>query len=902
MSDTVFHRGLLVEPDNCSNCYLKRVCERVPSEGNPHASIALVGMGPGWEEAQQHKPFIGRSGQLLDVLLQEAGLSRSDIWICNCALGMPRAFRARAGGMISKAKVEKHSIQACRGRLLKELAIVKPRVVVAIGALPMEALTDDRHGMTRLVGSLNPLTRDAGFDAIVVPSFHPAHLLRGEQRFFPVVVSCLEKAKKLAHENPKPLGDLFVVDPCSATIDADLDKLDALVDDILRTGEDIAVDVETTDATPRDCALTVVGFGSLTRRLGVAITVRVWSQDLQRFVLGWSPQQWRRVNRIISRLLGGRNTKIYHNYGFDVTVLERFYIIGGRVRDTLILHHLAWPDVLHGLDFVAQNYLHIPPWKYIFRQGEKNATNDHRALLIYNAQDALYTALLLPLLEAEALARGNLHIEDHQLACADLARRAHLRGLPVDLQQWQQIYDAHAAVRDKCLSDMRAAIVADPDALASFTESMKRKRYARAIAAGKVVELKDVQPLSSAGMDPALKVSYALTGKLDALSWNPNSNDHGSWFLYEWLKLVPTRFTTGGAEKDPNKQVPSASYKGVLVYMQNQLVHSYVKRAEEEAVLRRLNEIRNKVDDDGFARPHWNTTSMKGTRWVSKFNAQNLDKTLKKLFVAPDGWSFVAADAGQIEYRIAAFLAGIAELLKLFNAPPYDENHPDEKWKKFSKDYDAHSLIAEEVFQDLFRNGPTELKSALRTMVKRVVYALFYGAFPEKIYTTILEDHRVPSEFRRIVSLEYIERIHSGFTAQFPEWPRWADQETVNVRFLGQQVFPPFNRVRAWSMPWMVEETKIRNTPIQLAAGDIVNKMFVAMDVEVRARALRAVFVLHGHDACTWLVHDDDVPALIELVNRHFDTWLHRHDDRLNRDFKVHITGQAKAGKSLADV
>lgn len=1075
------------------------------------------------EEIEQ-KLFVGRSGQLLNQILTAAGLRREDIWLTNAALAMPRPMRVRGGGIIPKTKVEKQSIAACRSRLLRELAVVQPEVVVAIGAQPMEALCDDVHGMTRLVGSLIPITRDAGFEAIVIPSFHPAHLLRGEQRFFPVVVSALKKAKRLATAPPAQLGNLFIIDPVSATIDRDLDQLDALVDDVLRSGEDIAVDVETTDATPLDCDLTVVGFGSLTRKLGVAITVRTWVPELGRFMVAWTTTQWRRVNAIIAKLLAGANTKIYHNYGFDVSVLERFYVIGGAVRDTMILHHLAWPDVLHGLDFVVQYYLDVPPWKYYFRKGEERRTGTHRDLLIYNAQDSLYTALVFPHVLHDATERGNLHIEEHQLAMADMARRAHLRGLPVDLQRWDSIYAEHLAKRDAALAILRNAISTTPEALESFTNSMKKRRYARATAGGKVCDEAEMLPLSESGLSKERKAELRQGKLLTVEDWNPNSGDHGSWYLYELLRLVPTKFTKGGAEKDETKKVASASYKGVLVYMADPRVKAYVDRAEEEAIIRRLNEIRNKihprtkrlhphwncydaatevltdqgflpiayvvrnlerllvaqfdpnsdeisfvrgtdpiettstemvsietvqvslrvtpnhrlllrerpgrkkstkvfeaadfdvnrrlihagyyrfgdevlpqiiirllaavqadgswhngawrfnfekerkytrlcellkqlgepfttkvgrsgetdtlyhirwnssntthvlhaligtkrllgkwllrlsaanvdtfldevrfwdshVDETGFiyastyaANVSWiqtlavlrghravaarsdyhptgcivnvrpqrrysaigrngthehglaepvyclsvpssflvvrrsgrvvvagNSSSMKGTRWVSKVNVQNLDKWLKKIFHQIPGRKWVGADAAQIEYRVAAFLAGITELLTLFNAPPYDENNPDEKWKKFSKDYDAHSLIAEEVFQDLFRKGTPEIQGALRTMVKRVVYALFYGAFPEKIYTTILEDHRVPSSFRQIVSLEYIERIHTGFSARFPEWSRWADQQTMQVRFHSKQVFPPFNRVRFWSMAWMIEETKIRN-------------------------------------------------------------------------------------------
>jgi DNA polymerase I-like protein with 3'-5' exonuclease and polymerase domains len=148
-----------------------------------------------------------------------------------------------------------------------------------------------------------------------------------------------------------------------------------------------------------------------------------------------------------------------------------------------------------------------------------------------------------------------------------------------------------------------------------------------------------------------------------------------------------------------------------------------------------------------------------------------------------------------------------------------------------------------------------------------------------------------------MITLERIERIWEGFSARFGEWEAWADNETATARATGFQSWPPFNRKHPWAMPETIEETKIRNTPIQRAAGDVVNLLFKNMDREVRARGLDAHFTLHAHDACLWDVALEHRDAMLELVNRHFDYQLQSPGGH-----RVHIYGQAKAGRTLAEV
>ena len=134
--------------------------------GDPNADLMLVGEGPGAEEDRQGLPFVGRSGKLLDELLaQEVGLDRSAVYIANVVKCRPPDNR----------DPEPAEIAACRPYLERQVELVAPRVLVTLGNFATKVLLNTKEGITRLRGR-----RYAWGDGVVlVPTYHPAALLRG---------------------------------------------------------------------------------------------------------------------------------------------------------------------------------------------------------------------------------------------------------------------------------------------------------------------------------------------------------------------------------------------------------------------------------------------------------------------------------------------------------------------------------------------------------------------------------------------------------------------------------------------------------------------------------------------------------------------------------------------------
>lgn len=147
----------------CTRCQLAKSRTRaVPGEGPVTAEIMVIGEGPGQSEDQQGRPFVGRSGQLLDQLLAGINLKRSDIFITNVVKCRPPNNRDPLP----------EEMEACRPWLDQQIELIQPKVIVTVSRFAMARWFPNEkitviHGKAKRFGNL-----------LVVPMFHPAAALR----------------------------------------------------------------------------------------------------------------------------------------------------------------------------------------------------------------------------------------------------------------------------------------------------------------------------------------------------------------------------------------------------------------------------------------------------------------------------------------------------------------------------------------------------------------------------------------------------------------------------------------------------------------------------------------------------------------------------------------------------
>jgi DNA polymerase len=150
-------------------CNLKFTAKNlVFSDGNPEADLMLVGEAPGRDEDIQGLPFVGRSGQLLDRILKAIGRDRSSAYIANTVPWRPPGNRA-------PTPLE---TEICRPFIVRQIELAAPNVLVALGSPSAKLLLDTTEGIMRLRGNWRIHTTPSGTAIPVMPTLHPAYLLR----------------------------------------------------------------------------------------------------------------------------------------------------------------------------------------------------------------------------------------------------------------------------------------------------------------------------------------------------------------------------------------------------------------------------------------------------------------------------------------------------------------------------------------------------------------------------------------------------------------------------------------------------------------------------------------------------------------------------------------------------
>lgn len=149
----------------CRSCRLHEGRTNVVfGAGAPDADVVIVGEGPGRKEDEQGLPFVGPSGNLLEKLLAEIGLSRDEVYIANVVKCRPPGNR----------DPRPDEIDACKGYLREQLRLIDPKVVVTLGNFSSKLLLRTDTGITRLRGKSYEW-----WGRYLVPTFHPAAALRG---------------------------------------------------------------------------------------------------------------------------------------------------------------------------------------------------------------------------------------------------------------------------------------------------------------------------------------------------------------------------------------------------------------------------------------------------------------------------------------------------------------------------------------------------------------------------------------------------------------------------------------------------------------------------------------------------------------------------------------------------
>lgn len=156
------------ELGDCRRCKLHRTRRTIVfGEGDEKATLMFIGEGPGYDEDLQGKPFVGKAGQLLTKIIQSIHLQREEVYIANIIKCRPPQNR----------NPEPDEIESCYPFLMKQIEVIRPKIICALGTFAAQTLLNTNAKITALRGRVFDFT-----GIKVFPTYHPAFLLRNPER------------------------------------------------------------------------------------------------------------------------------------------------------------------------------------------------------------------------------------------------------------------------------------------------------------------------------------------------------------------------------------------------------------------------------------------------------------------------------------------------------------------------------------------------------------------------------------------------------------------------------------------------------------------------------------------------------------------------------------------------
>lgn len=379
----------------------KRGLRYVGTRGNVRGPICLVGEAPGADEDQTGVPFVGAAGRELDRLLREAGVDPADCWWTN-----PYKVRPPENKLdrISELGIP---IQLYIDQFFEELNVYKPTYIASLGATPSGTLLpsliprrkNSHFEISKWRGSLlqSPLL---SWPHYIVPCFHPAFLFRDWSER-PLLLLCLARLqeevayfKRTGALQPLPQRSLI---HSPSAYDA-IDYLKSLM--ALAPEQAIASDIENIGVykgkykTPQRGRLPyVIGF-SADPAVGISIGLSEYDKDKRAEI-------WALVDTVL------RTKKLIFQNGdtHDIPWLQylKFSVHVELYHDTLVRHHVLWPELSHKLEFQTFQYTREPYYK---SEGDFSSPRDRQGLKRYNCKDCCVTKEIYEAQEAEFASRN----------------------------------------------------------------------------------------------------------------------------------------------------------------------------------------------------------------------------------------------------------------------------------------------------------------------------------------------------------------------------------------------------------------------------------------------------------------------------------------------------------------
>ncbi len=403
--------------------------------GPKNAKICIVGEAPGVDEEELGVPFVGKTGSVLTKLLTQAGLLRPELYITNIIKYRPPGNNLSLLSTIGIDRLEQEALTR------KELLEINPNVIICVGNVALRAIT----GLDKITKWRGSIINWEGIK--VIPTLHPSYLVRGQFHESCLVLMDLKKAKRESLHRIPYIDER--ISRINLTYDELVRELEGLKSMLDYSKTFISLDIETDFGTSY---IKCVGFATSEAYSFVVPIV-------EHLIPIWSEEQEIHLWELMRLILLHKNAKIIvQNMAFEFIVLYNWI---GEMKihfDTMIAHHLIYPELKKNLGLMTSIYTNHP----FYKDDAKNEDYIPSALYLYNAKDCMVTfeifSVLEILLQEEVLTE---FFHSYQMPLAHILSLSSITGIKVNINKIYE-YQSQTQQELKLAQDKLNALLKEP--------------------------------------------------------------------------------------------------------------------------------------------------------------------------------------------------------------------------------------------------------------------------------------------------------------------------------------------------------------------------------------------------------------------------------------------------------
>lgn len=808
---------------NCSACPLNRRRNPILGNGDPDANLAVIADAPHYTEVRGRRPMCGRSGDIYNSVLEQNDSHRSKVWTTHAVLCQTQ------DGNKSDVPPPSGAIAACRPRLVKELELLNPKMVLTLGETAMKSTLRTRKTIGEMQGVVEYVD---DIHAPILPTYSFGVAVgkgkKAESQFEDILsavkrgVFISDGRLSLMDRNEQiPVRHITTVAQAERTLNAILDG---------KAGFKLAIDVETSGLSIIDSDLLQVAIGN----------------DDKAVVIEYDVLKNPALNQKMASLLKDeRFTWIIHNMSFDRQRFEKYFnAVPANDIDTMCLAlGLTEHKGKVGLKTLSREWLNAPYYEDEVHQylgvGKSGWENVPRPVLAkYAGLDVVYTSRVEPILNTLCEEEGTISLVRNILEPAQrVFGEVETLGVLVDRTYIAELESIWLPKIEESRTKIQEYAKAHgwvnrvPDRKVRVYEPVTETKRRRVNGKMQMVtETKDKF------------VEWRQTYRDEPL--NPSSPPQVAEFVYKTLGLKEVRdeksgnLTTGKEFRaaHPNHEFTEMLEEFSLI---NHMMTTYVRGIADD------------ISSDGRVHPNIDIRGAVTGRLamhnpplqtIPRANTLKGDfDSIKRIFLPSPGHVWVSTDFAQLEVRCAWFLSG------------------DDVLGNAVMSGDFHKAMAAKVF-----NKPeSEVTDDERQAAKVINFGILYGMSA----LGLSERLGIGVETAQVMIDDYFEGA--------PKFREWYFQQHANALTTGRSV-SPFGRVRRWNLITRENRQSVLNQsvnfPVQSLASDLNLIAFMKVHEELKRRRLgRGLFLVH--DSIEAEVREGREAEAIQVIRDIMTTW-----------------------------